>query len=234
MYGSEQVVDLCWPTHRGRTEIPSSICRDGHRDVGYTDAGNLVAVRVNLRNQVRQHLHAAVPYLTWSGNGPRVGNCRDGRKPHGGKRASGSVGEFRITAFRRRDALARPLVETAKQGAHDLALRHRIVHHLPACARRRECGLAVLGTREQIDSNVVWNSQVSLPVRTRVNERSGAATAPILHGCVREEDLRALLGTVLLKQGTTFAGEGLFVSGERESSSVSTRPSQRRAFRIAR
>ena len=50
-----------------------------------------------------------------------------------------------------------------------------------------------------------------------MNERRGATAAPILHGCVREEDFRALLGTVQLKQGTTFAGEGLFVRGEWEA-----------------
>jgi len=59
-------------------------------------------------------------------------------------------------------------------------LRHRIVHLLSACAGRRECGLAVLRTGEQIDSYVVWNRQVSLPVRAGVNERCGTTAAPIL------------------------------------------------------
>ncbi len=164
-----------------------------------------------------QHLDAAISYLPWSRNEAWVGDCGDGREPNAGNGRQGSVGEFWITALRGRNALACPLVQTAKQGTHDLALRHWIVHLLSACAGRRECGLAVLRTGEQIDSYVVRNRQVSLSVRAGVNERRGATAAPILHGCVREEDFRALLGTVLLEQGTAFASEGLFVRGEREA-----------------
>ena len=149
-------------------EVPSRRRGERHRDFRIVNAGDVVAVRIDLRNEVRQrHYLPAVPARR-PDDAARIGDAGQRRELHVLNANERCVVDARIAARRRRRAVCHPLVQRSQQRPHDVVLRRRIAQLLPCrvpggqwprvrrqAARGRKRTGAVLRPGQQIQPDVV-------------------------------------------------------------------------------
>ena len=114
MYDPQELVDLARIGNRWITKIPASRRRERNRDLGVTDAGDVISVAIDLRDEMRQRHELAAYCACRSDDAPRVRHSRQRWKPDLFNGDQRSVAEPRVLTRRRRDIGGGPFVPGAK------------------------------------------------------------------------------------------------------------------------
>ena len=127
---TEQLKDVARIADALAAEVPAGRGSQRHCYFGIVNARDVVAVRIDLRNVVRQRHHLPADPPPGANDAPRIGYAGQRRELHVLNANERCVVNAGIAARRRRRAVCHPLMQRSQQCPHYVVLRSRIAELL--------------------------------------------------------------------------------------------------------